>query len=37
MHNALVFIGGFVIGLAFAFGLQSLKDMQTKSWLPEEE
>lgn len=37
MHDVLVFAGGFFIGLVFAVCLQALKEMQSKSWLPEEE
>lgn len=37
MHDTIVFLGGFFIGLVFAVGLQAIKQMQTKSWLPEEE
>lgn len=37
MHDTMVFLGGFFIGLVFAIGLQTLKQIQTRSWLPEEE
>ena len=37
MQDTLVFLGGFFIGFVFAIALQTLKQMQTKSWLPYEE
>lgn len=37
MHVTLTFLGGFFIGLVVAIVLHTLKQMQTKSWLPHEE
>ena len=37
MHDTLVFLGGFFIGLVFALLLHTLKQMQTKNWLPYDE